>query len=118
MFVIRREQLRAMRPDRAELHTWIAQHLREHFAEQTEEMDDDSLLAFAAEGDGRAFEYGIEDAVAVCKFVDLMILLGKDFDTNPAYPWAAAILKDSSMSPSDRIDAVTRTASSLQAKTT
>jgi hypothetical protein len=41
----------------------------------------------------RAKVYGIKSRRDVCKYIDLMIVFGRDFDTNKRTGWAREILK-------------------------
>src|ERR1700719_491066 len=42
----------------------------------------------------RAQGYGFETQDHVRFYVDLMLVLGSDFDSDPQFPWAAEILQD------------------------
>jgi hypothetical protein len=47
------------------------------------------------EGKQRAASYGMTHRGPVKFYIELLFLLGIDFDTDPQYPWAARILRDS-----------------------
>jgi len=47
-------------------------------------------------GTEAAERYGLADGFAVAVYVVLMFMLGSGFDTDPQFPWAAAILSDAS----------------------
>lgn len=40
----------------------------------------------------------------VVRLIELMALLGPDFDVNPKYPWARKILENQTLTPATRID--------------
>ena len=43
-------------------------------------------------GTKRAADYGITDRRDVCKYIDLAVVFGRDFDTDRRSPWAGKIL--------------------------
>ena len=50
-------------------------------------------------GIGRADSYGFTFRGPVRLYLELMLLFGSHFDTDPQYPWAAAILTDQDSDP-------------------
>lgn len=42
----------------------------------------------------RAQRYGFEDEPQIRFYVDMMLVLGSEFDTDPQFPWATATLQD------------------------
>jgi hypothetical protein len=52
------------------------------------------LVQFGVE---RAKTYSIASERDVCKYIDLMVSFGVEFDTDPKLPWASQILNDPSL---------------------
>ena len=93
MLVIRREQLSLF--SQAELRKfedWMVSHLGKFFPRQSRTMGESKLRETIQYGIKRAASYGIVSKRDVCKYVDVMIVLGRDFDRDPQYLWAARIL--------------------------
>ena len=81
----------------------LAADIRAAHAEDAAEMspqDLDSLIAYGIEV---CDAYGITAEAYVGAYIHLMFDLGMDFDEDPEYPWAAAILNDSSLSEDEVI---------------
>ena len=58
------------------------------------------LVRYASQ---RASAYGFVSEQDVCKYVDLTLLFGRDFDRDPSLGWAEAILLDPDFkSPTER----------------
>jgi hypothetical protein len=83
----------------------MIRHLREHFSKQVSGFDDAQLRTEIFVGVDRAAIHGYESERDVCKFIDLMVVFGSDFDTNPDYEWTERI-DDDSIPPHIRIDMV------------
>jgi hypothetical protein len=98
MLTIRNEQLDAMGD--AVLATWLTSHVRKHFREETAGTTDIQLRALVQAGIGRARSYGIREERSICKFVDLLFLVGHDFDSR--FAWARDVLRNPRLS-SDRM---------------
>jgi hypothetical protein len=59
----------------------------------------------------RAASYGIQLENDVRKYIEVMLLLGPDFDKDPKYPWATSILTDKNLTdPKVKADRVYETA--------
>lgn len=88
--MIRQSQMAVLRDALLEsFRRKLAGHLRANFpacaAMHTAELD-----AFVAEGVARASQYGIVVERDICKFLNLMVVFGRDFDVKR--PWAKPIL--------------------------
>ncbi len=80
-------------------------HLKKCFPEHFKAIEEDGARALIRHGIERAGEYGIVAERDVCKYIDLMVIHGPDFDTDDRYPWAGEILNDQAIkSPTDRIE--------------
>jgi hypothetical protein len=97
MFRMRSEQKQAFRADA--LHDFeerVVLHVGRCFAERRAALGDDGLRALIRLGIERAGGHGIVAERDVCKFVDLMLVFGADFDRR--CPWARESL-DGGTSP-------------------
>jgi len=88
-------------------------HLKKFFTDECKLLGEDGTrqtIHYALE---RAGEYGIVSERDVCVFTDVMFAFGRDFDSDPKFPWAAEILNDESLhdSPSEKVDKLYETAS-------
>jgi hypothetical protein len=83
----------------------MVEHLRRCFPAQCAGRDDEDLRAFVDRLMTKALRHDIDDRVAVCKLVDVAMVFGEDFDTDPRCPWAAEALRDTSLTtPAGRVE--------------
>lgn len=68
-------------------------HLKKFFPRQCEALGEAQLRETIQYGIKRAAGYGITSKPDVYKYVDLMVVLGRDFDTDRRFPWASKILR-------------------------
>lgn len=68
-------------------------HLNDSFTRQAELLGEPKLREVIRHGIKRAAVYGITIERDVCKYVDLMMVWGLDFDQDQKLPWAGQILK-------------------------
>lgn len=94
MLVIRKEQIEALEKD-ASKHfvSHLCSHCEEFSPHLCKTLKKDELRNAVEYGVERAKEYGFDLRGPVRYFVDLMIVLGSGFDTDPQYPWAAEALR-------------------------
>jgi hypothetical protein len=93
MLKIRAEQLEAYSQAEVErFREWMAAHLKRFFPRQCKALGDDQLNETIWFGIKRAATYGIKAKRDVCKYIDLVILLGRDFEKDGKLPWASEIL--------------------------
>jgi hypothetical protein len=95
MFTLRAAHLRAF--EQAALEQFedrMAAHVREEFPEEWEGLGEATVRQHIGHGLAKAESYGITAEQDVCLYIDLVILLGPNFDTDPTMPWARAILRD------------------------
>lgn len=63
------------------------------------------LFSAAQEGITRAENYGLQSERELFHYCQLCVMLGGAFDTDPALPWAAAILRDESyLNSAEKLD--------------
>jgi hypothetical protein len=76
----------------------LAAHLRRFFRERCASFDDDDLRRICEQLVGKGRGYGIVSERDLCKLANLAFTLGLELDTDPALPWARAILTAPHMS--------------------
>ncbi|MHC4111574.1 MAG: hypothetical protein ACYSUY_10885 [Planctomycetota bacterium] len=70
----------------------VVEHIREFFPEQYDALGEAVVRKVIEYGVDRAEAHGFETEPDVNMYIDLMLLLGSNFDTDPQLPWAAEIL--------------------------
>jgi len=105
---VRREQhetlARALR-DRFERE--MLAHLREFSPRHCEVIGDDGVLAVIRQGIDAAEPYGFVQRGPVRLYLEMMFMLGSEFDSDPQYPWAREALTDEAFfDPMDRAEAL------------
>jgi hypothetical protein len=93
--IIRKEQVEAFRTAamRAFENEMVA-HLAEFSPPLFKAIKEDQMRVAIRFGIARAAEYGITFQGPVRLYLELMLLFGSHFDSDPQYPWAAEILTD------------------------
>jgi hypothetical protein len=84
---------------------WMLVHLKKFFPRECAALGDQKLLEMVRYGIRRAAGYGIKVKRDVCKYIDLMIVFGRDFDTDGRSRWAGEILRQR-RSPDVRMQAL------------
>ncbi|HEY6345529.1 MAG TPA: hypothetical protein VIY49_28865 [Bryobacteraceae bacterium] len=93
MLTIRPEQLAVFSQlEVRKFEQWMLAHLWRFFPRECRAAGDGQVRKTIRYGIERAGGYGVASKRDVCKYIDLMIVFGKNFDTDPRYPWAAQIL--------------------------
>src|SRR5580704_896684 len=106
MLTIRKEQLAAFGLlGEKTFEDRVIAHLKKVFPEQSESLGEPKLRESIQYGKQRAASYKIISERDVCKYIDLMIVYGRDFDKDPNHPWAQSILQNQAIrSPSSKIE--------------
>jgi hypothetical protein len=106
MLTIRKEQMSVFGPlGKKAFEDRMLAHLKKVFPEQSEALREPELRETIQYGTQRAVAYHITSERDVCKYIDLMILYGRDFDKDPNHPWAQSILQNQSIkNPSTKVD--------------
>ena len=98
MLIIRDEQAEAfLVPVDDDFRKWVAIHLEQFFPDQCAQLGARAIDDVVEYGIQRAKLYAIHDQANVCAYLNLMFVLGRDFDAAPHLPWAGAILGDKSI---------------------
>jgi hypothetical protein len=86
----------------------MVRHVREEFPDRTVGMPEASVREQVRWGMRQAEGYGFTNRGPVIFFIELMFLLGPEFDSDPRYPWASDILtgKTDQMDRSDHLHEV------------
>lgn len=102
MLIIRKAQMDAFAA--AALTERVCDHVKEFFPERCASFSSQDLRQFVATGIKKAALYGFNASPEVCQYVDLMFLLGDEFDTDPSLRWAANLLRKGGYTPELRMD--------------
>jgi hypothetical protein len=83
MLVVRREQLALFSAAEVrKFEDWMVVHLHKFFRRECSQMGEAELRETVQYGIRRAATYGLKAKRDVCKYIDVMIALGRDFDTD------------------------------------
>ena len=116
MLRIRDDQMNALqRPALEDFIDDMMLHVHEHFAEESAELGLVNVRERIEQGIRSAAGYGVVSPRAVCKYINLMMIFGPDFDTNPrTAPWVQPILNDITVpDPTARMDVLSDKALSV-----
>jgi len=84
---------------------WMVVHLNRFFPRECSSLGGAHLRNLIGYGIKRAAEHGITKQRDVCKFIDLMIVFGRNFDTDGHNAWAHDILRREK-EPSTKVQAL------------
>ena len=82
---------------RARFEREAVEHVKGFAPKHTEVLGEDGTRTVVRAGIERAARYDFNAPGPVHFFLDLMFVLGSEFDKDPQYPWAAEILNDKSI---------------------
>ena len=100
-------QLRAFEDaSHPEFENILVGHLEQFSPLHSASLGEQGIRTLIQRGTRRATAYSLTNQDCVRLYVETTILLGIDFDTDPQYPWAGAILQDPSIV--DQNDRATR----------
>ncbi len=104
--IIRREQMQALEAYmRDRFVSSTVAHVERFFPERCERLGEDGVREWVDHGIERAGAYGIVAERDVSKYIDVQFAFGRDFDTDPQCPWAAAVLTDETIgTPRERVE--------------
>ena len=111
MLVIRAEQICAFESAaRGRLEDDAADRLRLHWTSKCESMGTAALYDAVRDGIERATSYGVDFRSGIFRFLNVIFLLGPDFDRGEQGQWARQILSDEALAPALKIDLLVRNA--------
>jgi hypothetical protein len=118
MLTIRKEQLAVFGPlGKKAFEDRMVTHLNKIFPEQSKSLGEPKLRETIQYGTQRAASYRIISERDVCKYIDLMILYGCDFDKDPANSWAQSVLQNQAIrNPSSKIERLYKAAKKRENK--
>lgn len=101
--IIRKEQLSTLEEIRLpEFEDFMVEHLKEFSPLHSASLGESGVRKLIRVGIERAKRHRFTHRGPVKFYIEAMILLGVDFDTDPQYPAAGAILRDASFSDSEQ----------------
>jgi hypothetical protein len=112
MLILRQQQIDALKDEALkDFENRMVAHLTRFFPNETFRLGGVGMHETVLYGIGRAGSYGIVGERDICKYIDIMVLFGRDFDRDPDLPWASEILEDHSITEAGvRIDRLTKAA--------
>jgi hypothetical protein len=94
MFTIRKEQVAVLSKVEARtIESRQLSHIRETYPKKVDALGEDKIREIIRDAPKRATKYGFKGDPHVLKYVEVMVLWGRDFDADPQLPWAAQILR-------------------------
>jgi hypothetical protein len=100
MLKIRSEQMKVFeQASSRSFEDLMVQHIKEFAPKHVEAIGDQVVHQIVVSGIERAREYGFTTRGPVRFYIELMFMLGSDFDTDLQLPWAAETLKKSDQTP-------------------
>src|SRR3954466_5305786 len=107
MLIVRKEQMAMFEAHLGQrFRNQVRKHVRQEFPEQTKGLTDPAIDKRIADATERARLYEIGTERDITLFVDLVFLLGANFEQERKMAWAKKILVDSSMEGAAKMKAV------------
>jgi hypothetical protein len=95
MLVIRKEQMEVFEAyTLRNFETEMVKHIQKFAPQQSEIIGEPGVRKVVKLGMERAGQYYFTNRGPICSYLELMVMFGSDFDTDPQYPWLAEILND------------------------
>lgn len=83
---------------------WMVLHIRECFPDDSKEHSEANIRQLIRYGIKRGASYVIESGPDLCKYIDIMVMYGRDFDLDPELEWPQEILSDRELAdPTDKV---------------
>jgi hypothetical protein len=94
IFTIRKDQMAALTKVEARtVGNRTLDHIRKTYPKEFNALGEDKIQEVIRHGAKRVAKYGFKGNPDVLKFIEVMVLFGRDFDSDPQLPWAAQILR-------------------------
>lgn len=84
----------------------MMKHLRAAFPDQAGEMPEPALRDLILNGVASCESYGIHREYDVERYLELLFVMGPNFDATPETSWAGALLRDTAMTPGERLNRI------------
>jgi hypothetical protein len=112
MFTIRKEQLAVFGSvGKKAFEDRMLAHLKKFFPDKYEAVGDLKVREAIQYGTQRSSAYRIISERDVCKYIDLMMVYGRDFDKDPNLPWAQSVLQNQAIKdPTSKIERLCKAA--------
>jgi hypothetical protein len=106
--IIRNAQMQVFEEARLpEFEDYMVEHLKDFSPLHSESLGDARMRSLVKIGMERAKKYGFTHRGPVRFYIETIILLGIDFDSDPQFPWAAKFLSDpTNLNQTERADAI------------
>ncbi len=105
MLKLRKEQMKVLGQYTLEqFQNRMVVHLRTNFGEYTKDLEDSELQKKVEQGIKRAEGYSVTREDDIRRFLEYMVLLTTDFDTNPKTAWAGEILEDKKLNGTGKMN--------------
>jgi hypothetical protein len=105
VLLIREAQMAALGEAAAERFALVAaKHLKQVLPEECAEMGDTAVRDSIDLAIRKAESYGIHEQLDILVYLNLMYVLGFDFDTDPELPWAGELLRDKELDPGSKVE--------------
>lgn len=116
MLTIRKEQYAVFQKVACEdFENRMVSHIEGFFPRCTAQLGEPGVRDFIRYGIQRSASYNFQLEPDVCNYIDLMVVFGRDFDRDPALPWASSILNDPELpGPSAKVYELHNAATALQ----
>lgn len=102
MLIIRSEQMKIFRDkDEQEFIDTVMNDLQANYPEEIEGIQPETLRQMVQNGIIRAQQYGLTKKYSIALFIELMFLIGPNFDE---YPPVSFVLRDCRLEPNARMD--------------
>ncbi len=104
--IVRQEQLNTLSESAtSDFENRVVAHLSKCFPAESEVLQEQGVREIIQYGMERAASYDVSAERDVCKYIDVMMVFGRDFDKDEDLPWASRILNDKVLNnPTARID--------------
>jgi hypothetical protein len=107
MLRILREQVEALRREElSEYRERVLAQIRDIFPTQWSTLGEEGSASLVDRGLDRAARHGCKSEQDVFRYVSLMLVLGPDFEEDPALPWVREILEDPEASGWQKVSAL------------
>lgn len=107
MLIIRKEQMDELgRYMGLRFEARMASHLRSRFKEHLQDVEEEKLQTLIRQGIERAKLYKVLKQKDLRRYLECMIEHGTDFDTNSKTSWATCILRNLSLSGTQKMDRI------------
>ena len=107
MLTIRHEQMQALQEAmRRQFGARLLEHLRVKFPGNVQDLSDEEMRDLIRKGIGDSSKYGVINEADVVRYVEFMLILGPEFDSNPKSAWAGEILQTQGMTGTQKMEKI------------